>query len=125
MSSVVSAARKMPRTRRDGRARSGGCAPSVTAAPVLRLRMAVRAEQHQILNPVVERVAVAVVQLQRERLSTPLAQAALFAGVRQKPCLAKTLLQVPSIAADAQREDRFVRRGARPRYEIAPPASVV
>src|SRR3954447_24804482 len=59
-----------------------GCSMFVAATPRVRERVAVRAEDHEVLKAVVLTDAVDVVQLQRDRLPTPLAEPARLARIR-------------------------------------------
>src|SRR4051812_6036884 len=111
--------RRMPRTPRDGTTRSGGPPLDIASAPVRRLRMAVRAQEDEVLDPVVQRIAVAVMQLERQRLGAPFIETTLLAGVREDTGLTHPLLQVAAISLNALREDDRARRRPWARLERA------
>src|SRR4051812_35572069 len=82
--------------------------------------MAVRAEQDEVLDPVVKPVAVAVVQLKREWATSPVAQAAVLTGIREQACLLEPLLEMPPVTLHAVGEDHVDRGATWAGQEITP-----
>jgi len=69
--------------------------------------VAVRAQELEILEAVVEPIAVDVVKLHVERLPVPLADPAPLAAVVLEACLDQTRLEIPSAASSVGDEQLF------------------
>src|SRR5581483_5065692 len=79
--------------------------PVAVPAPVgRRLRVAVRAQKLDVLEPVVAPVAVSVVELHAERLAQPLGDPADLAAVLLEARLNQTSLEIVPASLDAARK---------------------
>ena len=85
----------------------------------VRLAVAVRTEELEVFDAVVEAVAIDVVEGHRERLIKPLVYPAALTPLLLQAGVQEPLLQVAAVAVGARREDLFRRLEARPRHEEA------
>src|SRR3712207_3958428 len=94
-----------------GRARSRRASSAPASREVLRLAVAVRAEQLEVLEPVVVAVPVDVVERHAQRRAAPLLEAAALAPVLLEPQAEEPPLHVPPAAPAS--EQLLDRHGAR------------
>jgi hypothetical protein len=82
--------------------------------------MAIRAQELEILEPIVRAIAIEMVKLHAQRLPVPLTDPAMLAPVFLYPSLQKTLLQMSAAGLRAIRdEEKLDREFPRPGHHIA------
>ena len=92
---------------------------AIAPAVVWRLRVAVRAEEFKILEPVVVAIAVHVVQRHRERLPAPVGDPALLAPILLEPRTEEPVLKVASSARSSRHKELANRRDPVAWHEFA------